>query len=89
MKLVARVNPRRQLHVVLDNSSTHGTPEVMAWLAKNARIHSHCTPTSASWLNQAEGTKPPPNVCAYHCDTVIGGVETGSAKLASTPPIDL
>jgi hypothetical protein len=26
MKLVARQNPRRELHVVPDNSSTHGTP---------------------------------------------------------------
>lgn len=55
MKLVARLNPRRQLHVVLDNSSTHSTPEVVAWLAKNPRIHFHYTPTSASWLNQVEG----------------------------------
>lgn len=55
MNLVARLNPRRQLHVVLDNSSTHSTPEVAAWLAKNPRIHFHHTPTSASWLNQVEG----------------------------------
>jgi transposase len=55
MKLVARQNPRRELHVVLDNSSTHCTPDVMAWLAKNPRIHFHYTPTSASWLNQVEG----------------------------------
>ena len=55
MKLVARENPRRELHVVLDNSSTHGTPEVVAWLKKNPRIHFHYTPTSASWLNQVEG----------------------------------
>jgi transposase len=55
MKKVARLYPRRELHVVLDNSSTHGTPEVMSWLAKNPRIHFHYTPTSASWLNQVEG----------------------------------
>lgn len=55
MKLVARQNPRRELHVVLDNSSTHGTRDVMAWLAKNPRIRFHYTPTSASWLNQVEG----------------------------------
>jgi transposase len=55
MRLVARLNPRRQFHVVLDNSSTHGTPNVMAWLAKSPRIHFHYTPTSASWLNQVEG----------------------------------
>lgn len=55
MKLVASENPRRELHVVLDNSSTHGTPDVVAWLKKNPRIHFHYTPTSASWLNQVEG----------------------------------
>jgi transposase len=55
MKLVARQNPRRELHVVLDNSSTHRTPEVTRWLESNSRIHFHYTPTSASWLNQVEG----------------------------------
>jgi transposase len=55
MKKVARLHPRRELHVVLDNSSTHGTPEVKEWLADNPRIHFHYTPTSASWLNQVEG----------------------------------
>lgn len=47
--------PRGELHVVLDNSSTHKTPEVQAWLAKNPRVTFHFTPTSASWLNQVEG----------------------------------
>jgi transposase len=55
MKKVALANPRRELHVVLDNSSTHRTPDVTAWLAKNPRIRFHYTPTSASWLNQVEG----------------------------------
>ena len=55
MRKVARLHPRRELHVVLDNSSAHGTPEVREWLAANPRIHFHFTPTSASWLNQVEG----------------------------------
>jgi transposase len=55
MKHVARLHPRRELHVILDNSSTHGTPEVRAWLAQHPRIQFHYTPTSASWLNQVEG----------------------------------
>ena len=42
------------VHVVLDNSSTHKTPEVKAWLAKHARFKLHFTPTSASWLNLVE-----------------------------------
>ena len=52
MKLVVRRYPRRELHVILDNSSTHGTPEVKDWLAQHPRVHFHYTPTSASWLNQ-------------------------------------
>lgn len=55
MKLVARQYPRRELHVILDNSSTHGTPEIQRWLQQNPRISFHYTPTSASWLNQVEG----------------------------------
>lgn len=55
MRKVVRAYPRGELHVILDNSSTHGTPEVRAWLAKHPRVHFHYTPTSASWLNQVEG----------------------------------
>jgi transposase len=55
MKKVARRYPDQSLHVVLDNSSTHDTADVRAWLAANPRIQFHYTPTSASWLNQIEG----------------------------------
>ena len=49
-----RASPRRPLHVVLDNSSTHSTPEVRAWLERHTRVHFHFTPTSASWMNMVE-----------------------------------
>lgn len=55
MKKVARTYPDQELHVVLDNSSTHNTEEIRAWLQTQPRIHFHYTPTSASWLNQIEG----------------------------------
>jgi transposase len=55
MKKVVRQYPGRELHVILDNSSTHSTPDVQAWLAANANVRFHYTPTSASWLNQVEG----------------------------------
>jgi hypothetical protein len=44
----------RPLHVVLDNSSTHSTPEVQRWLERHPRVHFHFTPTSASWMNMIE-----------------------------------
>lgn len=55
MKKVVRSYPGQELHVILDNSSTHGTPEIKKWLAKNTQVRFHYTPTSASWLNQVEG----------------------------------
>ena len=55
MRQVVRNYPDQELHVILDNSSTHGTEEVRAWLVANPQVHFHYTPTSASWLNQVEG----------------------------------
>jgi len=55
MKKVDRSYPDRELHVILDNSSTHSTPDVTAWLAAHPNVRFHYTPTSASWLNQVEG----------------------------------
>jgi transposase len=54
MKRVARAYPEGELHVVLDNVSTHTTPAVRAWLERHPRIRFHFTPTSASWMNQIE-----------------------------------
>lgn len=51
---LARQYHRRDLHVILDNSSTHSTPAVKAWLAAHPRIHFHFTPPGASWLNMIE-----------------------------------
>lgn len=54
LKVLARRYRKRELHVILDNSSTHKTPEVQAWLEAHPRIHFHFTPTGASWLNMVE-----------------------------------
>lgn len=42
------------VHLILDNYSTHKAPVVRNWLAKRPRYHLHFTPTSASWLNLVE-----------------------------------
>jgi len=52
---VVRAYPSQRLHIILDNSSSHGTPEVRAWLEAHPLVAFHYTPTSASWLNQVEG----------------------------------
>lgn len=42
------------LHLILDNYSTHKTPAVKRWLARHRRVTLHFTPTSCSWLNLVE-----------------------------------
>lgn len=51
---LARVYRGRELHVVVDNSSTHSTPAVQAWLAAHPTVQLHFTPKGASWLNMIE-----------------------------------
>jgi len=54
LQKLARRYPGGELHVVLDNSSTHSVPAVREFLTANPRIHFHFTPTGASWLNMVE-----------------------------------
>jgi transposase len=42
------------VHLVLDNSSTHKTPAIQRWLTAHPRFIVHFTPTSSSWLNLVE-----------------------------------
>jgi transposase len=42
------------VHLVLDNSSTHKTPTIQRWLTAHPRFALHFTPTSSSWLNLVE-----------------------------------
>ena len=51
-RVVAR-HPGKEIHVILDNLSTH-KPKRDMWLARHPKVHLHYTPTHASWLNQIE-----------------------------------
>ena len=48
------IAPARDIHVVLDNGSSHVAKKTKAWLAAHPRWHVHWTPPHASWLNQVE-----------------------------------
>ncbi|MFI1358130.1 IS630 family transposase [Streptomyces sp. NPDC020898] len=54
LKKATKPHDGKEIHVVLDNLSTHTTPEVKAWLKKNPHIRFHFTPVGSSWLNQIE-----------------------------------
>jgi transposase len=42
------------VHLVVDNASTHKTPAIKRWLLAHPRFELHFTPTSSSWLNLVE-----------------------------------
>jgi len=46
------------LHLIVDNYSTHKTPAVKRWLSRHPRFHLHFTPTSSSWVNRVERVVP-------------------------------
>lgn len=52
-ELVAGYPGDVELHLILDNLSTH-KPKEDRWLKRHPNIHFHFTPTHASWLNQIE-----------------------------------
>ena len=43
-----------EVHVVMDNASSHKTRLIRNWFAKRPHWHQHFTPTSSSWINQVE-----------------------------------
>jgi transposase len=42
------------VHVVMDNASSHKTKLIRNWFARRPHWHAHFTPTSSSWINQVE-----------------------------------
>lgn len=50
--VMKEISDTQEVHVILDNYSTHKKND--AWLEAHPNVHFHYTPTSASWLNQVE-----------------------------------
>jgi transposase len=55
-ELEKEVPSELDIHLIVDNYSTHKSAVVQRWLKpkKRRRFHLHFTPTSSSWLNQVE-----------------------------------
>jgi transposase len=53
-KIDREVTDELDVHVILDNLSTHKTPAVREWLLRHSRFHFHFTPTYGSWMNLVE-----------------------------------
>ena len=54
MEIDRRVPDNLDVHIIMDNHTTHKTPRIKAWLARRPGYHVRFTPTSASWINQVE-----------------------------------
>ena len=52
--LIAHQPKGKEIHVILDNLSTHKTKKVAAFLEENPNVTLHFTPTYSSWLNHVE-----------------------------------
>lgn len=53
-RLDREVPDELEVHLILDNASTHKTPQIKRWLAAHPRFVLHFTPTGSSWLNLVE-----------------------------------
>lgn len=55
IKVVEQQTPKSlDLHLIVDNYSTHKHEKVKNWLKRNPRVQLHFIPTSSSWLNLVE-----------------------------------
>lgn len=55
LRVIDKQTPKGlDVHLILDNYSTHKHPDVRTWLTKHPRFQLHFTPTSSSWLNLVE-----------------------------------
>jgi transposase len=75
--VVASQPSGREIHVILDNLSTHKTTRVRAFLEENPDVHLHFTPTYSSWLNQVENW-----FARIERDVIARGVFTSVKDLA-------
>jgi len=53
-KVEGQTDKDKDLHIIVDNYSTHKHEKVRNWLKRNKRVSLHFTPTSSSWLNLVE-----------------------------------
>jgi transposase len=52
--VVGRYPKSREIHVILDNISTHNNDDIARWLEKRPNVTFHFTPVGSSWINQIE-----------------------------------
>ena len=55
LREIDRLTPKDlDIHLIVDNYSTHKHRHVKGWFERHTRFHAHFIPTSSSWLNLVE-----------------------------------
>ena len=55
LREIDRLTPKDlDIHLIVDNYSTHKHRQVKSWFERHPRFHAHFIPTSSSWLNLVE-----------------------------------
>ena len=55
LREIDRLTPKElDIHLIVDNYSTHKHRHVKKWFERHPRFHAHFIPTSSSWLNLVE-----------------------------------
>ena len=55
LREIDRLTPKElDIHLIVDNYSTHKHRHVKKWFGRHPRFHAHFIPTSSSWLNLVE-----------------------------------
>jgi len=54
LEAIAAANPTGDLYLISDNLSSHKSPPIQEWLAKNPRVRHLFIPVGACWLNLPE-----------------------------------
>ncbi|MBV9134716.1 MAG: transposase, partial [Chloroflexi bacterium] len=78
-----------EVHLILDNYTTHKTPLIHRWLLRHPRFHLHFTPTYSSWINQVERwfaplTQKPLRRSSHH-STRLWRPPSASIRTITTP----
>ena len=73
------------VHLILDNSSTHKTDEVQRWQLRHPRFYFHFIPTHSSWLNLVEVIYEGPAVVKRGDHELVG--VRGGARIPPLRPL--
>ena len=88
LEAIAAANPEGDLYLISDNLSSHKSPPIQDWLAKNPRVHHVFIPVGACWLNLQEAWWRIFRRAAFAGQTFADGEELERATAVATQQLN-